>query len=131
MLQLVFIETFYRMKKWFQRILFYVVALGFLSCNQSTTEDYQLTIVNASLLNVNTGEIEKNKSVFIKNGLIKKISKTRNSDYSLKNVINAKERLLTPSFIDVHNHLNFIFGDTTEITNPEDFQISRPFPMNA
>lgn len=125
MLQLVFIETFYRMKKWFQRILFYVVALGFLSCNQSTTEDYQLTIVNASLLNVNTGEIEKNKSVFIKNGLIKKISKTRNSDYSLKNVINAKERLLTPSFIDVHNHLNFIFGDTTEITNPEDFQISR------
>ena len=113
------------MKKWFQRILIYVIALGFLSCNKDTAEDYQLVIVNTSLLNVNTGEIEKNKSVFIKNGLIDKISKTNTSDYSLKNVINAKERLLTPSFIDVHNHLNFIFGDTTEITNPEDFQISR------
>ncbi len=113
------------MKKWFQRILIYVIALGFLSCNKETAEDYQLVIVNTSLLNVNTGEIEKNKSVFIKNGLIDKISKTSTSDYSLKNVINAKERLLTPSFIDVHNHLNFIFGDTTEITNPEDFQISR------
>ncbi len=113
------------MKKCIGSILIYAIFLNFLSCSKRSTEDYQLVIVNASLLNVHTGQIENNRSIFIRNGLIKKISKTNISDYNLKNFIDAKERLLTPTFVDVHNHLNFIFGDTTEITNSKNFQISR------
>jgi hypothetical protein len=122
---MVFQKILQLMKKCIGRVLIYAIILSFLSCNKHSTESHQLVIVNASILNVHTGQIENNKSVFIRNGQIKKISKTNTSDYTLKNFIDAKERLLTPAFIDVHNHLNFIFGDTTEITNPGDFQISR------
>jgi imidazolonepropionase-like amidohydrolase len=112
-------------KKNICRIIIYIIFLNGLSCSKHSTNDYQLVIVNASLFNVHSGQIENNNSVFIKNGLIDKISKTNDSDYTLKNSIDANERLLTPTFIDVHNHLNFIFGDTTEITSPKDFQIYR------
>jgi len=111
--------------KYICRIIIYIIFLNVLSCSKQHTNDHQLVIVNASLLNVHSAQIENNKSVFIKNGLIDKISKTNDSDYTLNNIIDANERLLTPTFIDVHNHLNFIFGDTTEITNPKDFQIYR------
>jgi len=106
-------------------LLITIILLSFLSCDRYSAGDYQLVIVNASVYNVNTLQVEKNKSIFIQNGLIKKISKTTSTDITLKNAIDAHQKLLTPSFIDVHNHLNFIFGDTIEITNPKDFQTSR------
>lgn len=102
-----------------------IILLSTLSCGRYIAEEYQLVIVNASLFNVNTLQVEKNKSIFIQNGLIEKISKTTSKDITLKNAIDADQKLLSPSFFDVHNHLNFIFGDTLEITNPKDFQTSR------
>jgi len=72
------------MKNCFAIIFYIIYFLNFLSCNNGSTNDYQLVIVNASLFNVHTGQIENNKSVFIKNGLIEKISKTNDSDYSIK-----------------------------------------------
>lgn len=113
------------MKKNIGRLLIVILLLSVSSFDKNSVENYQLVIFNASLYNTNTLQVEKNKSIFIQNGLIKKISKTNSSDITLKNAIDAHQRLLTPSFIDVHNHLNFIFGDTIEITNPEKFQISR------
>jgi hypothetical protein len=113
------------MKKNIDSLLIAIILLNSLSCHRNSQVDYQLVIVNANLYNVNTLQVEKNKSIFIQNGLIKKISKTTSTDITLKNAIDAHQRLITPSFIDVHNHLNFIFGDTIEITNPKDFQISR------
>ncbi len=113
------------MKKSIGRSLIVVILLSVSSCDKNSAENYQLVIFNASLYNANTLQVEKNKSIFIQNGLIKKISKTNSSDITLKNAIDAHQRLLTSSFIDVHNHLNFVFGDTVEISNPEKFQISR------
>ena len=107
------------------RIVVYFTLLGLLSCHNPIEDNNQMVIVNAFLYNVNTGKVDKNMSVFIKDGFITKISRTNSSDFTLKNSIDAHEKLLTPSFIDVHNHLNFIFGDTTEITNPDEFQISK------
>ena len=113
------------MKKYLGRIIIAIILLYVLSCDRYRSDYYQLVIVNASLFNTNTLQIEKNKSIFIQNGFIEKISKTTSTDITLKNALDAHQRLLAPSFIDVHNHLNFIFGDTIEITNPRDFQISR------
>lgn len=107
------------------RLLIAIIITGLSSCNSYDTPAYQLVIVNASLFNTNTLQIEENRSVFIQNGMIKKVSETNPEDNNLKNAIDANERLLTPSFIDVHNHLNFIFGDTSEITNPKNFDIYR------
>ena len=118
-------QTIGLMKINISRFLIVVIIISVSSCDLNNAEDYQLVIVNASLFNTNTLQIENNTSVFIQNGLIKKISKTNSADINLKNAIDADERLITPSFIDVHNHLNFIFGDTIEITDPKDFQISR------
>lgn len=113
------------MKKNIDRLIIVIILLNVSSCDRYRLDDYQLVIVNATLFNTNTSQIEKNKSIFIQNGLIEKISKTTSTDITLKNAVDAHQRLLTPSFIDVHNHLNFIFGDTIEITNPKDFQNSR------
>lgn len=107
------------------RIVVYFTLLGLLSCHNPIEDNNQMVIINAFLYNVNTGKVDKNMSVFIKDGFITKISRTNSSDFTLKNSIDAQEKLLTPSFIDVHNHLNFVFGDTTEITNPDEFQISK------
>ena len=107
------------------RVLAGIILCSMSSCDRFSEQDYQLVIINASLYNTNTLEIEENKSIFIQNGQIEKISETNTSDIALKNVLDAQQKLLTPSFIDVHNHLNFIFGDTVETINPENFQYSR------
>ena len=105
-----------------------IIASAFLfsisSCG-SHKEDFQLVIVNASVFNTHSLQVEKNRSVFIKDGFIHNISETRPSDFALENAIDANERILTPSFIDVHNHLNYVFGDTLLITEPENFQSAR------
>lgn len=113
------------MKKNVVRFLITIFVFSGSSCCKYGGEEYQLVIVNASLYNTNTLQTEKNRSIFIQNGLIKKIAETTSSDINLNNAIDAHEKLITPSFIDVHNHLNFIFGDTVEITDPEQFQLSR------
>ncbi|MCW5516009.1 amidohydrolase family protein [Muriicola sp. Z0-33] len=113
------------MRKFINKLLIVILAIGFSFCEDPNTEDDQLVIVNASLFNTSTLQVEKNRSIFIRNNRIKKISGTRSGDFALNNVVDARERLITPSFIDVHNHLNFIFGDTTEITNPNEFKRSR------
>lgn len=107
------------------KVLAGIILCSMSSCDRFSEQDYQLVIINASLYNTNTLEIEENKSIFIQNGQIEKISETNTSDIALKNVLDARQKLLTPSFIDVHNHLNFIFGDTVETINPENFKYSR------
>ena len=107
------------------RFFIIIVVLSLSSCALSPKEDYQLVVVNASIFDTKSLEVEKNKTVFIRNGVIHKISNSIPSDLLFKNAIDAKKRLLTPSFIDVHNHLNFVFGDTVEITNPDNFQLAR------
>ncbi|WKK67066.1 amidohydrolase family protein [Lutimonas zeaxanthinifaciens] len=102
-----------------------LILISVSSCKEDKANKYQLVIANASLFNTKTLQVEGNKTVFIKNGFIAKIADSKSSDISLKNTINANERLLTPAFIDVHNHLNFVLGDTVEITNPKEFETAR------
>ena len=111
----------------FKTVRFFIITVVacISSCALSPKEEYQLVIVNARIFDTNSTDVEKNKSVFIRNDVIHKISNSIPSDLLLENAIDAKNRLLTPSFIDVHNHLNFVFGDTVEITNPDNFPNAR------
>ena len=106
-------------------LLIPVLFLSNVSCKRNAPQDYQLVIINATILNVKSGQTEANKTIFIDDGLIKEISNSSASDARLTNVIDARDKLLTPAFIDVHNHLNFIFGDRTEITNEIEFETYR------
>ncbi len=99
--------------------------LLFFSCKQEIHDPYQLVIANASVFNSKTLEVEENRTVFINDGRISKISVSKASDLKEENGIDAKGRLLTPAFIDVHNHLNFVFGDTIVITDPGEFEKAR------
>lgn len=114
-------QTRIGMKNKLGRILGFIILIGFISCNNNSIQDYQLVIVDASLFDSHTGQVDLNQTVFIQDGLIAKISKTRLTDITLNNALDAQGRLLSPAFIDVHNHLNFIFGDTLETTKQKDF----------
>ncbi|MBO0323629.1 amidohydrolase family protein [Muricauda sp. CAU 1633] len=107
------------------RVVLIVLLLTLLSCGTKDNLDYQLIITNASVFNPKTLQIEEGQSVFIKDGIIQKILKTENAHNRFKNVLDAQHKLLTPSFVDVHNHLNFIFGDTTVITDSSKYEAAR------
>lgn len=79
----------------------------FISCK--TTKTYDLIIRNASVLDVKSGVISSNKTILIANGKIEEIA--NQSNYSAKKVIDAKGKLITPSFIDPHIHPTDVFGD--------------------
>lgn len=112
----------------FQNLVCVIIAcilMGLSSCDTDNANYDQLVICHASLFNTNTLQVEKNKTVFINNGFITEIAPTNPSHLLLKSALDAEGRLLTPSFIDVHNHLNFILGDTVEVTDPKKFESAR------
>ncbi|MGB8706123.1 MAG: amidohydrolase family protein [Gillisia sp.] len=84
-----------------------------LFCNCTHEEQYDLIIENSNLLNVNTGQILKNRSILIKNGIIEKIVGS-SKEYKAVKKIDAKGKLVTPSFIDTHTHPMSVFGDNDE-----------------
>ncbi|MBL7705511.1 MAG: amidohydrolase family protein [Taibaiella sp.] len=68
-----------------------------------------LVIINAKLLDVKSGKIHPNQTLLISNGIIKEISTKKN--YKGIETIDAKGKLVTPSFIDPHIHPTDVFGD--------------------
>jgi len=79
-----------------------------LSCKQSI--DCDLIITNANIVDVETGNILRNQSIIIDNGKIENvIENVRN--YKGAQYLDAKGKLVTPSFIDTHIHPTDVFGD--------------------
>lgn len=86
-------------------ILLLIIAL--LSCG--TEKKYDLVIRNAQVLDIKSGEVLANKTIVISNGKIDAITDLDN--YEATEIIDAKGKLVTPSFIDPHIHPTDVFGD--------------------
>ena len=97
------------------------VLLGLISCDRPEEIPYQLVLANASVIDSVTGEVKTNKTLFVRSGKIVEIAGSKEQDTKRKITIDINGRLVTPSFIDVHNHLNFVYGRSNIITNPEKF----------
>jgi imidazolonepropionase-like amidohydrolase len=69
-----------------------------------------LAIKNASIFDVNTGRVINHRTVLIKDGIIRDIVKHQHKIRAIK-IIDANNKLLTPSFIDTHIHPTDVFGD--------------------
>lgn len=87
-----------------------ILLLSLFSCSENVI--YDLVIKNATVLNVETGEKTERQNILIKDGLIVKI--TDKTNFKFKQEIDAKGKLVTPSFIDTHIHPTDVFGDYDE-----------------
>lgn len=87
--------------------LLLIIFLSYTACN--TAKKYDLAIVNSKILDVKTGQFIENKIILISDGKIAEITNKRN--HRGKETIDAKGKLLTPSFIDSHIHPTDVFGD--------------------
>ncbi len=56
--------------------------------------------------------VYENVSIVVNNGIIEEIIDNPNPDIEVSGVINARNRVVTPSFVDPHTHL--VFGGTRE-----------------
>ena len=87
----------------------------FTSCKSN---NYDLLITNASIFDSRSGEIIKNQSIYIKNGLIQQVTEASSSQENDK-TINANGKLVTPGFIDVHTHTMDVFGQDAPELHPD------------
>ena len=88
-------------------ILLLMLFLSFTACQ--TIKNYDLAIVNAKILDVKTNAFLLNKTILISNGKIATI--TDYKKFKATKTIDAKGKLLTPSFVDPHIHPTDVFGD--------------------
>lgn len=89
-------------------ISFVLTIFLFESCTQH--ESYDLIIQDSKLIDVNTGALRNGVSIGIKDGYFKKISNERIDAKSL-HYVDAKGRLVTPTFVDTHIHPISEFSD--------------------
>jgi imidazolonepropionase-like amidohydrolase len=85
-----------------------LLLIAVTSCGQF--RNYDLVIKNATVFNSKTGTLSKNKTVFIKAGIIADVVDSK-KDFTAKKTIDAKGKLVTPGFIDTHIHPTDVFGD--------------------
>lgn len=95
------------MKKLKSIIPFLIMVATINACQ--TAKKYDLIIQNAKILDVKTGRFLDNSSILISNGKIEAI--TDNINHKAIKTIDAKGKLVTPSFIDPHIHPTDVFGD--------------------
>lgn len=97
---------------------YFFAALPLVVLQQSSTPAKQshaafdLAITRASVLDVRTGQVLRNQSVLVRDGLISAISPTTGSEPLARRTIDARGRLLTPGLIDAHLHTFLILGDS-------------------
>lgn len=104
-------------------ILFLIALL--LGCQPQ--KKYDLAITHAQVLNIKTGEIAHDQILLISNGKIEAIVASDHS-FSASEIINAKGKLVTPSFVDPHIHPTDVFGDyekAPEILDQDSLEILR------
>ena len=75
--------------------------LLFLSCGQKS--NYDVILVNGQIID-GTGSTPIRSDIGIKNGLIERIGDLSNA--KADRVIDAKELIVSPGFIDLHAHLD-------------------------
>ncbi|MGL4598798.1 MAG: amidohydrolase family protein [Bacteroidia bacterium] len=78
------------------------------SCKPS--KNYDLVITNAKIIDVKTGSVMDNQTILILNGIIEDVV-SNSTSYQSKETIDAKGKLVSPSFVDTHIHPTDVFGD--------------------
>jgi imidazolonepropionase-like amidohydrolase len=69
---------------------------------------FDLVIKDAKLFDSKTGKLASNRTIFIKAGLITKVTDNQ-KNYSATKTIDAKGKLVTPGFVDTHIHPTDIY----------------------
>ena len=90
--------------------LIYTLFLTLLFGGFKPSDNYDLAILNAKILDVKSGKVYANRSILIRGGVISKIVKG-SKNISANKMVYADGKLVTPSFIDTHVHPADVFGD--------------------
>lgn len=101
------------MKKWWP---VYLIAVLIAGCETSESIPHDLIITNANIFNTITGKTELHKTIVIDTGYITAILDA-GIPVTGKSTIDAKERLITPGFIDAVGHLDDIYGERPDTLN--------------
>lgn len=91
------------------RILFILIPLFMSLSACKTTEEYDLAISHAAVLNIQTGKII-HQTILMKDGKIANFSEP-GQPFKASRILNVHGKLVTPAFIDTHIHPTDIFGD--------------------
>lgn len=111
------------MKKFF---FISVIVLYCISCNKDVINTYDLVIKNGSVIDILTGEINK-QTIYINNGRIVKVTKAEDSLLFKANItLNVADKFIMPGFWD--NHVHFRGGDTLIQANKDFLKL---FIMNG
>ncbi len=100
------------MKHLFQYVL---LILLLASCN-SSSQNYDLALKDVTIFNSKTKALEENKTILIKADTIASIVDS-NQSYKANKVIEGKNRLVTPGFIDTHTHIGVNYGANIDYAN--------------
>lgn len=101
--------------------LIFSLCLGFLilSCNSEKKEQYDLLILNASIVDVGSGEIIPERLVGISGDTIRFVGDMADSDnYEAEKTLDAENKFLMPGLWDMHVHFR---GGDTLIEENKDF----------
>lgn len=98
-----------------RHLLFGIISLCF-GCSITPNKVHDMVIINASVLNTITGNTEFHKTIVIDTGYITAVL---DSDVSVSalTILDAKQSLVTPGFIDAVGHLDDVFGDRPDTLN--------------
>ena len=86
-----------------KKLLFLVLTIAFLSCNNQQKVD--LIVINSNSYTVNTN-FDKREAFAVKDGKFVAVGTSREikEKYISENIINAKEQTIVPGLIDAHCH---------------------------
>lgn len=68
------------------------------------TETTKIAIINATIIEVEQGQLKQNQTILIEDGLIKDIRKNRKKKPKGAKVIDAKGKFIVPGLVDAHIH---------------------------
>ena len=92
-------------------LLLYCFVLFFLSCDKKEKEKFDLVISHANIVDVASGEIIKDMTIFISGDSIRKVINTSEAQkYKADKEINAEGKFVMPGLWDMHVH--FRGGDS-------------------
>lgn len=96
--------------------LFIATVNLFVCCQEKPLETFDILITNASIINVNTGDISQNNLIGITNDTIRLVTNTaQENQFEATTKLDAENKFVMPGLWDMHVH--FRGGDTLSTEN--------------